>query len=212
MSSAETFRKVKWGSMDINFVMIFSPNALRQAPFNYLATLSWPDGQPPDLRAEADTIRAVSAAFPTVSAIHVRDALNAINGVFEKVMRAVRIAGSVTLIMGALVVAGALMTAQRRRIYEAVVLRTLGAARGRIVTAHMVEYLALALSLSLIAALLGLGAAYAIVVYVMKLSFSLSIKALLQPSLIETIFVLALGAVGTLRVLSAKPAHYLRSE
>jgi putative ABC transport system permease protein len=76
----------------------------------------------------------------------------------------------------------------------------------------MLEYLGLALCLSLIAAALGLIAAYAVVAYAMKLSFSLSVLALLQPSLIETIFVVALGAAGTLRVLSARPAHYLRSE
>jgi putative ABC transport system permease protein len=206
------FRKVKWGSVDINFVMIFSPNALRKAPFNYLATLSWPEGQTADAKAEADILKAVSTAYPTVSAINVKDALGAINGVFEKVMRAVRIAGSVTLIMGALVVAGALLAAQRRRIYEAVVLRTLGASKRRIISAHLFEYLALALCLSAIAALLGYFAAYAVVTLVMKLSFSLSLTALLQPSVIETIFVLALGAAGTFRVLSAKPARYLRSE
>ena len=206
------FRKVRWGSIDINFVMIFSPNALRQAPFTYLATLTWPEGQQPDTKAEASVMKAIGAAYPVVSAIRVRDALNAINGIFEKVMRAVRIAGSVTLIMGALVVAGALITAQRRRIYEAVVLRTLGAAKRRIILAHLLEYLTLAVSLSIIAAGLGLAAAYVIVKYVMDLSFSLSIYALLQPSIIETIFVATLGALGTLRVLSAKPAHYLRSE
>ena len=80
-------------------------------------------------------------------------------------MRAVRIAGSVTLIMGALVVAGALITAQRRRIYEAVVLRTLGASKRRIILAHLLEYLGLAISLSAIAAALGLAAAYAIVTF-----------------------------------------------
>jgi putative ABC transport system permease protein len=192
--------------------MIFSPNALRKAPFNYLATLSWPEGQTANAKAEADILKAVAAAYPTVSAINVKDALGAINGVFEKVMRAVRIAGSVTLIMGALVVAGALMAAQRRRIYEAVVLRTLGAAKRRIISAHLFEYLGLALCLSAIAALLGYFAAYAVVTQVMNLNFSLSITALLQPSLIETIFVVALGAVGTLRVLSVKPARYLRSE
>jgi putative ABC transport system permease protein len=206
------FRKVKWGSIDINFVMIFSPNALRQAPFNYLATLGWPEGTQADARAESEVLKAVTAAYPTVSAIRVRDALQAINGVFEKIMRAVRIAGSVTLIMGALVVAGALITAQRRRIYEAVVLRTLGAAKRRIVAAHLIEYLALAACLSFIAAGLGLIAAYLVVKLVMGLSFSLSTKALLQPSLVETIFVVALGAFGTARVLSAKPAGYLRSE
>ena len=206
------FRKVRWGSIDINFVMIFSPNALRQAPFTYLATLTWPEGQQPDTKAEAAVMKAIGTAYPIVSAIRVRDALNALNGIFEKVMRAVRIAGSVTLVMGALVIAGALITAHRRRIYEAVVLRTLGAAKRRIILAHLLEYLILAVSLSLIAATLGLAAAYVIVKYVMDLSFSLSLYALLQPSLIETIFVTALGALGTLRVLSAKPAHYLRSE
>ena len=206
------FRKVRWGSIDINFVMIFSPNALRQAPFTYLATLTWPEGQQPDTKAEASVLKAIGAAYPVVSAIRVRDALNALNGIFEKVMRAVRIAGSVTLVMGALVIAGALITAHRRRIYEAVVLRTLGAAKRRIILAHLFEYLILAVSLSLIAATLGLAAAYVIVKYVMDLSFSLSLYALLQPSIIETIFVTALGALGTLRVLSAKPAHYLRSE
>jgi putative ABC transport system permease protein len=205
-------RKVQWGSMDINFVMIFSKNALKKAPFNFLATLSWPEGQAPDLKAESAILKATAAAYPTVSAINVKDALGAINGVFEKVMRAVRIAGSVTLIMGALVVAGALMAAQRRRVYEAVILRTLGAAKRRIVMAHLLEYLGLALCLSAIAATLGLAAAYVIVTQVMKLSFSLSVVSLLQPSVLETIFVVALGAAGTLRVLSAKPVHYLRSE
>ncbi len=206
------FRKVQWGSMDINFVMIFSPNALKKAPFNFLATTSWPEGQPPDLKAEAAMLKAVATGYPTVSAINVKDALGAINGVFEKVMRAVRIAGSVTLIMGALVVAGALMAAQRRRIYEAVILRTLGTSKGRIIAAHLLEYLGLALCLSAAAAMLGLLAAYAVVAHVMNLSFSLSLPSLLQPSVLETIFVVVLGAAGTLRVLSAKPAHYLRSE
>jgi len=212
---------VQWGSIDINFVMIFSPNTLRNAPFSYLATLTSPEaagGDKSGVDSNANQIReenaakAVTAAYPTISAIRVRDALNAVNGVFEKVMRAVRIAGSVTLIMGALVVAGALITAQRRRIYEAVVLRTLGASKRRIIVAHLTEYLLLAGSLSIIAGVLGLVAAYLVITLVMGLTFSLSIPALLQPALVQTIFVVTLGALGTLRVLSAKPAHYLRSE
>jgi putative ABC transport system permease protein len=93
-----------------------------------------------------------------------------------------------------------------------VVLRTLGANKRRIITAHLLEYGMLALCLSIIAAAVGCLAAYAVVTIIMNLAFVPSLSALLQPSLIETIFVVALGAVGTLRVLSAKPAHYLRSE
>ncbi len=205
-------RKVKWGTIGINFVMIFSPNALRKAPFTYLATLSHPEGKNSNPGAEAAALRAVATAYPTVSAISVKEALDAISGVFEKIMTAVTIAGSLTVVMGSLVVAGALITAQRRRIYEAVVLRTLGASKRRILAAHLWEYLGLALCLSVIACGLGLAAAYAVVAYIMNLSFTVSLNALLQPSIIETIFVVVLGAAGTLRVLSAKPAHYLRSE
>jgi putative ABC transport system permease protein len=206
------FRKVKWGTLGINFVMIFSPNALKKAPFTYLATLSSPGEQSPRSTSESETLRAVAVQYPTVSAIKVKDALQAVNGVFEKVMRAVRAAGSVTLVMGALVVAGALIAAQRRRIYEAVVLRALGANKRRIVAAHLIEYLLLALCLSIAAAGLGFLTAYLTVTQIMNLTFAPSTQALLQPSLIETIFIVVLGAVGTSRVLSAKPAQYLRSE
>ena len=206
------FRKVKWGTLGINFVMIFSPNALRKAPFTYLATLSLPGDGSSDAKSGSGIPRAVAAAYPTVSAIRVKDALDAINGVFEKVMSAVRVAGSLTLVMGALVVAGALIAAQRRRIHQAVVLRALGASRRRIVAAHLLEYVLLALCLSAIAAGLGYLSAYAVVTFVMKLAFVPTTSALLQPSIIETILVVLLGAVGTSRVLSAKPAHYLRSE
>jgi putative ABC transport system permease protein len=206
------FRKVKWGTLGINFVMIFSPNALKKAPFTYLATLSSPGEQSPRSTSESETLRAVAVQYPTASAIKVKDALQAVNGVFEKVMRAVRAAGSVTLVMGALVVAGALIAAQRRRIYEAVVLRALGANKRRIVAAHLIEYLLLALCLSIAAAGLGFLTAYLTVTQIMNLTFAPSTQALLQPSLIETIFIVVLGAVGTSRVLSAKPAQYLRSE
>ena len=58
-----------------------------------------------------------------MTALRVKDAIDAFNAIFEKIMT-VRAAGSVTLLAGALVLAGALATAQRRRILEAVILKT----------------------------------------------------------------------------------------
>lgn len=206
-------RTVKWESLDINFVMVFSPNTLAGAPYSYLGTLQWPEtGVERTDKAEADVIRAVAQAYPAVTAVRVRDAINAINAVLERVMTAIRAAGSVTLIMGGIVLAGALVTAQRRRIYEAVLLKTLGATRLRIMMAHLAEYLLLALSLSILAGVLGVIIAYLLTTQIMDLGFSLSITALLKPSILATIFLVAMGAAGTYRVLSVKPANYLRSE
>ena len=123
-------REVKWESLAINFVMVFSPNTLKGAPHNLLVTISLPNATPP--AAEAQVIRSWAATYPSVTAIRVQDALDAFSSVFAKVMMAVRVAGSVTLLAGALVLAGALATAQRRRILEAVILKTLGATRRRI--------------------------------------------------------------------------------
>ena len=86
-------------------------------------------------------------------------------------MVAVRAAGSVTLVAGALVLAGALATAQRRRIQQAVILKTLGATRRRILLSHFAEYLVLALLTSFIALLIGGLAAWITVSQVMEVDF-----------------------------------------
>ncbi len=102
--------------------------------------------------------------------------LDAFNAVFAKVMMAVRIAGSVTLLAGALVLAGALATAQRRRILEAVILKTLGATRRRILISHFLEYLLLAGATALFAVALGAVAAWLVVTQAMNIAFTFSAR------------------------------------
>jgi putative ABC transport system permease protein len=124
----------------------------------------------------------------------------------------VRVAGSVTLLAGALVLAGALATAQRRRILEAVILKTLGATRRRILVTHAVEYLMLALASAAVALLLGTGAAWFAVTQVMHLPFGFSWEAAFGALGLAVGLVLLFGAAGTVAVLRARPVPYLRSE
>jgi putative ABC transport system permease protein len=203
-------REVKWESLALNFVMVFSPNTLAGAPHNLLATISLPK--------EAGTVeevrlsRTLGKAFPAVTAIRVKEAIEAFNKVFEKVMSAVRVAGSVTLVSGALVLAGAMATAQRRRILEAVILRALGATRARILGAHVAEYLLLAVITAAAATLFGSIAAYGVVTRIMELPFTFSLAAVGYALATAAALVLTFGAVGTWRVLSARPVPYLRSQ
>lgn len=202
-------REVKWESLTLNFVMVFSPNALNAAPHNLLATVSLPDGTP--VATEAEVGRAIGKAFPSVTVIRVRDALNAVTTILAKVMVAIRVAGAVTLIAGALVLAGALVTAQRRRILDAVVLKVLGATRRRVIVSHAVEYLLLAVIAALFAVGLGSIAAWIAVEEVMKIPFSFSLEAVLLALSVAIGLVLAFGAAGTWAVLRAKPTTALRS-
>jgi putative ABC transport system permease protein len=202
-------REVKWESLALNFVMVYSPNVLKAAPHKLLATVSLPEGTP--LETEAKLGRAVGKAFPSVTVIRVKDALNAATEILSKVMVAVRVAGAVTLIAGALVLAGALATAQRRRILEAVVLKVLGATRRRILVTHFIEYVLLAAIAAVFAAALGGFAAWIAVEEVMKIPFTFSVEAVLTALAVAIGLVLLFGSLGTWAVLRAKPAVTLRS-
>ncbi len=203
-------RTVAWERLSINFVMIFSPNALENAPYRMLATLNWPDGR--NAEAENAVLRTVTAQFPTVTAVTVRDVLQSVGRVLEQVMTAIRIAASLTLVAGVIVLAGAFATVQRRRIYEAVVLKVLGAQRRNIVVAHILEYVLMAVAVAVFAAGLGAIGAWLLVTLVLGVAFTFSALALVQAGALAVLLMVIFGSIGTLQVLGAKAAPYLRSE
>jgi putative ABC transport system permease protein len=203
-------RDVKWESLAINFVMVFTPNTLLAAPHNLLATVTLPKDA--SLAQEAQLARRIGSTFPATTAIRVKDAINAFNSIFARIMTAIRVAGSVTLLAGALVLAGSLATAQRRRIKQAVILKTLGATRRRILLSHLLEYMILAILTAFIALGLGTSAASITVLRVMEIEFAFSVRAIFDALAVAIGLVLIFGGYGTWRVLNARPVPYLRSE
>ncbi|MDH3579825.1 MAG: FtsX-like permease family protein [Hyphomicrobiales bacterium] len=201
-------RAVDWESLAINFVMVFSPNALAKAPHNFLATVTLPEDA--GAAREAQLTQALSDEFAGVTALRVRDAIDAFRAIAERVMAAVRAAGGLTLVVGAVVLAGALGVAHPRRIRETVIFKTLGATRARLVAAHLIEYGLLALVAGLAAGALGTASAWAIVTLVMDAAFTFSATAVLQAIGLASALVLIFGAIGTWRVLGASPARQLR--
>ncbi|MES1180091.1 MAG: FtsX-like permease family protein, partial [Hyphomicrobium sp.] len=205
-----SMREVKWESIALNFIMVFSPNTLRAAPHNLLATVRLPPGT--SRTAELDMVRDLGRAYPSVSAIRVRDAIDQFSKIFAKVMVAVQVAGSVTLTAGALVLAGALATAQRRRILEAVILKTIGARRRQILEAHAWEYALLAVIAALVAILLGSAVAWVAVTRVMELDYVFSVNAVLFTLGLAAVMIAVFGGFGTWSILRAPAVPYLRSE
>lgn len=203
-------RQVDWESLAINFVLVFSPNALAGAPHNLLATVMLP--KQATLAEEAEVSRVVGRTYPTITAIRVKDAINAFGAVFAKIMAAVRVAGAVTLVAGALVLAGALATAQRRRILEAVILKALGATRRRILAAHVLEYLLIAAATAGFAVAFGALAAYVALEQVMDVKFAFSWEAVALALGLSSGLVVLFGGLGTWQVLRARPVPYLRGQ
>lgn len=205
-----SLREVKWDNLSLNFVMVFSPNALAAAPYKLLATIRLPEGTP--RAAEAQLAKALGIKFPTATPIRVKDAIDQFNAVLAKVLTAFRVASAVTLVAGAFVLAGALATAQRRRVLNTVILKALGVTRARILLSHAIEYGLLALVAALLATVLGGLAAFVTVHRVMHIDLVFSGRAVLQAIALAGGLSALFGGLGTLAVLRASAPVYLKSE
>jgi putative ABC transport system permease protein len=202
-------RHVEWRSMGINFVMVFSPNAFAGAPHTHLATVTYPNGS--DAAADARILRSAAQSFPMVTSVRVKDALEAVNDVVSQLVMAIRGASAIALIASLLVLAGALAAGHRARLYDAVVLKTLGATRARLLSAYALEYGLLGLATAVFGLLAGTLASYLIITRVMNLTFALDLSGAVLASGLAVFVAVGLGLTGTWRILSQKPAQYLRN-
>lgn len=108
--------------------------------------------------------------------------------------------------------AGALATAQRRRIVEAVIFKVLGASRRQIVTAHFIEYATLAVAAAFIAVLFGGLAAWVAVHFALKMDFVWSWGAVGSALALACGLVAVFGGLGTMTILARRPVPVLRTE
>ena len=165
-------RTVDWQSLGINFVLVFSPNAFKGAPHTHIATLTYPGGS--TTAEETALLKARGDAFPTVTTVRVREALDAVGSIVTNLVLAIRGASAVTLISAILVLGGALAAGHRHRVYDAVILKTLGATRARLLGAYALEYLVLGLATALFGVAAGSIAAGLVMTRVMDLPFALA--------------------------------------
>jgi putative ABC transport system permease protein len=199
-------RAIDWRGLNLNFTLVASPGLLQHAPHMHIATVrTTPD-------AGATLLRAVNDALPNVTGIRVADVIEAVAGVLGKLAVALSVAGAVTLASGALVLAGAIAAGQRRRINEAVVLKTLGGTRGQIRAAWLVQFGIVGAVTGVIAAGLGTLASWAVMHFALDADW-----AFLPWVLCVTIFgcmllMVACGYAGTAAALRARVAPYLRNQ
>ena len=206
-ATISNLRTVDWQNLGINFVLVYSPNAFRGAPHSHIATLTEARPSP---ESDSRIVKAVADAFPGVTSVRVREALQTVGAMVTNRVVAIRAASSVTLIAAMLVLGGALAAGHRHRVYDAVILKTLGATRGRLIGAYALEYLMIGLATALFGLLAGTLGAWLILTRVMTLGFAwdgVSAALVVLAALAVTV---GLGLVGTLIALNQKAAPVLR--
>ncbi len=201
-----SLRAIDWGSMRFDFAVVFSPGVLEGAPHTHIAAVR------ADEDAEKALERAVTDAFDNVSAVHVREALQAAADLLAGISAAIRAVAAITVIAGAVVLAGALAAGQRRRTFDSVVFKVLGATRKRIALTFVLEYGVLGLITGLAAIGVGTLTAWAVTTLLMNMDWvflPVHAGATVVLALLATV---GFGLAGSWRILGLKTAPYLRND
>jgi putative ABC transport system permease protein len=199
-------RRVDWQNASLSFNILFSPGLIESAPATDLGALKARPGG--ERRVEA----ALVEKFPNLAFIPVSAALEQISAVVAALANAVALVGGVALLSGVFVLAGAVAAGRRQREADAVVTKVLGATRGQIALAFLIEYGLLGLLAALIAAGLGAIAGWAVTSRLLELPFSLDgplIAAVAAGAIAVTILA---GLATTWSTLATRPAAFLRAE
>ncbi len=201
-------RQVKWERLNINFVMVFSPGTFAGAPHSVLSTLTWPGGA--DTAQEVALLKAVAQQFPAITSVRVKETLEQAAAILGQLSLGIHAASVITLLTSVLVLAGALAAGHQHRVYDAVVLKTLGATRARLLGAYMLEYAALGLVTAVFAVGAGTLAAWGVATFVMEIGFVFSPFAALGAVAGALVLTVGFGLLGTFRALGQAPARVLR--
>ena len=199
-------RTIDWSRIRAEFATIFAPGALEDLPQTHVAAV----GVTPE--AEDRLHRAVTDRFANVSAVRIRDVLETVADVFSRIAVAVRASAGVTVAAGLLVLAGAVAAGYRRRVYDAVVLKVLGATRADVMRAFVVEYAMLGAVTALLAAAVGTAGSHAVMRFVMEGDWEFDPFAVAVTVAAGVAVTVLLGFAGTWKALGENVMAVLGAE
>ena len=198
-------RRIDWDTMGFNFVLVFSPNTLADAPHNLAATIELPPGTSVD-----GLLPRLVRALPSSSVIETGSLLRDARALLDKMAVAILAAASVAVLAGLAVLMGAIAAARASRTYDNVILRVLGASRRQLLVLQLVEYGVLALVLALIALAAGSAMGWAVMTQLFEFAWLPDWPRVFLVLGLGLILVLGFALGGSLPMLRARPASALR--
>jgi len=199
-------RKVEFGGFGASFPLVVTPAAVEGANLRQVAIAKASKAQ------EAAVIRELGRDFPTVNVISVREQLEAATDLFDRLALAVRGAAAVAALAGLLVLAGAIAARARARTREAATLKVLGASRGQILAAYVLEYGAVGVIAGAAGVALGYAAAWPVVVKVFHAKWSMDWEGVAALLAAAALVAAVGGLLAAFQALSKRPAPALRAE
>jgi len=172
---------------------------------------TWYGGAHIDPKQVATMERALFAAYPTVTVINIADVLDRIESVVDQITFVVRFLAGFSILAGLMILASSIASARFRRMREAVVLKTLGATRMRIVRTFSVEFSVLGLLAG------SVGVVFAnvltrVLLHKLEVGFHIDWYATLFALVGTAVLATATGWIASYRILGLRPLEVLREE
>ncbi|HEX5706431.1 MAG TPA: FtsX-like permease family protein, partial [Pyrinomonadaceae bacterium] len=201
-------RRIDWRNSRTGFLVLFRPGTLEGAPQNLIAAINGPT----DSRERARFQRALLDAYPNLSVIDVADIVRSVSSILSNLTLAVSFIGGFVLLSGALILVGSIAMTKFQRVYEAAVLKTLGAKRATLLAMILAEYGLLGLAAGLVGSLAAVALSYAVARYLLEIPWAFTPFVNLFGVVATALLVTLVGALSSLDVLARKPLSILRGQ
>ena len=200
-----SFREVDFSTAGIGFILSMTPSALAGAPHTHIATVY------ADAEAESQILRDLANAYPNITAIRVKDAIDRVSDVLAGIASAVTYGALASLVTGIVVLIGTAAASEQSRTYEASVLKTLGASRRFILWNFALRSAVLGAAAGCVAVGAGALAGWGVSRFVMETDFVFNVGSAVVIIIGGILATVLAGAVFAWRPLSARPAQILRA-
>jgi putative ABC transport system permease protein len=201
-------RRVDWRNSRTGFLILFRPGTLEDAPQTFVGAVDGPPSEPERTRFQ----RALLDRYPNVSVIDVAEITRGVGRILSNITLGVTFVGGFVLLSGVLILVGSIAMTKYQRVYEAAVLKTLGARRAVLLATLLAEYALLGLVAGMVGALAGNALSYAVVRYVFDIDWSFDPSLGLLGIAATALLVALVGALSSFDVLTKKPLAILRSQ
>lgn len=200
-----SLRRVNWDTMGFNYIMVFSPDTFAAAPHNVAATIIM------DKAREGAVSRALLAAFPSVTIISVGEVIGQVRSLLDQMAGAILAAASITILAGIAVLVGAIAASRQARAYDSVIMKTLGATRWQVLGAQALEFALLAAVLAAVALALGGFGAWYVITQVFDFTWAPDWAVVGGTLAGGALLTLGIGLIGSIPLMSVRPAQALRT-
>ncbi len=209
LARVTSIRHVEWGDARTGgFMFVFNPSTFAGAPHTFIGFVKGPEDPTTRARLQYDLV----ARYPNVTAIDGREIIGRIQKVIDNAVLGISVVGGIALLSGVLILIGAVAMTRFQRVYEAAILRTLGAGTRLLTVTLALEYGALGLLAGTIGAAGALGLSWGVTRHVFDIPWRPAPGLLTAGALLTTALVCVIGVLASAEVLRKKPLSTLRAE